>query len=437
MGSSAAPTLPFAPATGAGPQTLAQKLVARAAGRESVTTGEIVTCKVDLAMFHDSSGPRRLQPLLERLGAKVWDPERIVLVIDHYLPANDDESRRIVRFTRDWARDNAIGRFHDGEGICHAVLARKGYVRPGMFAVGGDSHSTTGGAFGAYMFGIGATEMLGVVVTGEIWLQVPQTLLLNWNGRFADGVTAKDAMLFLCAKLGMEGGRYQAVEFAGEAVRGLPMHERMTLANMTAELGGQAGLVAPDETTRAFLGEAGIADVDLTGWHSDAGASFLAQHHFDAGRLEPQVAAPFSPANSASVADYRQAIDIAYIGACTGARIFDLRAAARVLKGRRIADGVRLLVAPASVQDQRDAAGEGVMQVLVDAGARILPTACGACAGYGEDRFAEDTRVISSTARNFKGRMGADSSRVFLGSSYTVAASALTGRITDPRGVLS
>jgi len=417
-------------------QTLAQKLVARAAGRARVAPGEIVTCKVDLTMFHDSSGPRRLQPMLERLGAQVWDPDRIVLITDHYLPAYDEDSRRIIQITRDWARENRIRNFHDGAGICHVVLPQKGHLKPGMFAVGGDSHSPTGGAFGAYMFGIGATEMLGVVVTGEIWLRVPDTLLMRWNGRLAPGVTAKDIMLFLCARFGMDGGRYQAVEFAGSAITALSMQERMTLANMTAELGGQVGLVAPDEVTAAWLAAAGARDVETAPWQGDAGAAYAELHDFDARQLEPQVAAPHSPANTRGVTTFDQKIDTAYIGACTGAKLDDLRAAARVLARRRIAAGTRLLVAPASQLDQAQAAAEGVMQALEAAGARILPTACGACAGYGAERFGENERVISSTARNFKGRMGAASSEVFLASPYTVAASALAGRIADPREVL-
>ena len=234
-------------------QTLAQKLVARAAGRAAVSPGEIVVCRVDLAMFHDSSGPRRLAPMLARLGAKPWDVSRIVPVTDHYVTGKDDESRAIVGLARDWAKAEGIRKFHDGVGICHIVLAENGYLRPGMFAVGADSHSPTGGAFGAYMFGIGATEMLGVVVTGEIWLRVPETIRMDWDGRLGDGVCAKDVMLFLCGRFGLDGGAYQVVEFAGTAIAALPMQERMTLTNMTAELGGQTGLVAPDETTRRYL----------------------------------------------------------------------------------------------------------------------------------------------------------------------------------------
>ncbi|WP_119291479.1 3-isopropylmalate dehydratase large subunit [Azohydromonas sediminis] len=420
------------------PQTLAQKLVARAAGRTHVTPGEIVTCRVDLAMFHDSSGPRRLAPMLAELGAPIWDKRKVVLVIDHYLPAHDDESRRIVAIARDWARAQALPHVHDGEGICHVVLPQGGHLRPGMFCVGGDSHSPTGGAFGAYMFGIGATEMLGVVTTGEIWLKVPQTIFMRWIGRLAPGVGAKDMMLAMLGRFGMNGGQYQAVEYCGEAVAALSMAERMTLCNMSAELGAQVGLVAPDATTQAWLREVGVdvADDELARWRSDEDAPGV-RHGFDASALAPQVALPHSPANVRGVDDLEPTkVDVAYIGACTGAKLDDLRAAARVLHGRRVAAGVRLMVAPASVKDREAAEREGTMQALLDAGATLLPSACGACAGYG-GAIPEGSTVISSTARNFKGRMGAASARVFLGSPYTVAASAVHGRIADARELLA
>lgn len=195
-------------------QTLAQKLIARASGRAQVAVGEIVTCGVDMAMFHDSSGPRRLQPMLEELGAQIWDRSRVVLVMDHYVPERDDDSRRIVRIARDWARDQQLPHVYDSQGICHVVVPQHGHIRPGMLCVGGDSHSPTGGAFGAYMFGIGSTEMLGVMVTGEIWLRVPETIRMWWDGALPAGVTAKDMMLHMIGRFGMNGGRYQAVEFA-------------------------------------------------------------------------------------------------------------------------------------------------------------------------------------------------------------------------------
>ena len=418
--------------------TLAQKLIARASGRDHVTPGDIVNCRVDLAMFHDSSGPRRLKPLLEELGAQIWDKSRVVLVMDHFVPERDDESRRIVRIAREWARDQALPHVYDNQGICHVVLPQGGHLRPGMFCVGGDSHSPTGGAFGTYMFGVGSTEMLGVVVTGEIWLRVPQTIAMHWSGRLSPGVCAKDMMLAMIARFGMNGANYQAVEFTGEAVRAVSMQERMTLCNMSAELGAQAGLVAPDATTREWLAQVGVAvdAQDCEDLRSDPGSSDV-QHDFDASTLSPQLAAPHSPALGVAIAAHADTrIDVAYIGACTGAKLDDLRFAAQVLRGRKVADGVQLMVAPASLKDRTQAEAEGTLQALTDAGAVLLPLGCGACAGYSAE-FDADKTVISSTARNFKGRMGPASTQVFLGSAYTVAASALRGRITDPREVLA
>ena len=421
------------------PQTLAQKLIARAAGRSQVAVGEVVTCEVDLAMFHDSSGPRRLKPMLDELGASIWDTNKVVLVLDHYVPAQDADAQKIVQFTRDTARQWKLPHVIDSEGICHVVLPERGHLRPGMFGVGGDSHSPTGGAFGSYMFGIGATEMLGVCVTGQIWVQVPRTLRMHWAGRLQPGVSAKDMMLHTIARLGMNGGQYQAVEFAGSGVRALPMAERMTLSNMSAELGAQAGLIAADDTTRDWLKSVGVPAAQLEGaeqWFTDENAEFE-QHRFDASTLSPQVAAPHSPANTRDVAEFADVKPgIAYIGACTGAKLQDLRAAASVLQGRRVAAGVQLLVAPASAREQAQAETEGVMQVLLDAGATLLPNSCGACAGYGAT-FPEGATVISSTARNFKGRMGPASVNVYLASPYTVAASALRGHISDAREILA
>jgi 3-isopropylmalate/(R)-2-methylmalate dehydratase large subunit len=411
-------------------QTLAQKLVARAAGRSTVTPGEIVTCKVDLAMVHDSSGPRRVKPMLERLGAKVWDPSKVVVITDHYVPPFDDESRKIIRIAREWVREAGVDNFYDAQGICHVVLPERGHLRPGMFVVGGDSHSPTGGAFATYMFGVGATEMLGVLVTGEIWLKVPHTIVMDFSGALQPGVSAKDMMLFLIGRYGLDGGQYQAVEYRGAAIRKLPMQERMTLCNMTAELGGQTGLIASDETTARFL------KLETETWESDPQAAVLAHHRFNATELAPQVAAPHSPANTKPVGEFADIKPtLAYIGACTGAKLEDLRMASKVLKNRKAK--MQLLVAPASLRDQKTAEEEGTLQILLDAGAELLPNACGICAGYGENTLPENMVAISSTARNFKGRMGAASSQVYLASPYTVAASAAAGRICDPREMLS
>ncbi|MEO8545018.1 MAG: 3-isopropylmalate dehydratase large subunit [Betaproteobacteria bacterium] len=416
-------------------RTLAQKLIAKAAGKRHVAVGEIVNCRVDLAMFHDSSGPRRLKPMLEELGASIWDKSRVVLVMDHYVPEQDDESRKIVRIAREWAREQDLPHVYDSIGICHVVLPQKGHIRPGMFCVGGDSHSPTGGAFGAYMFGIGSTEMLGVVVTGELWVRVPQTLRMLWHNRLPPGLTAKDMVLHMIGRFGMNGGQYQAVEFCGSAVQALSMPERMTLSNMSAEMGAQVGLIAPDATTRDWLAQAGVAMDEAGDWFTDEAAD-AQTFTFDAATLVPQVAAPHSPANTGAVTEFaRVPVQVAYIGACTGAKLDDLRAAASVLRGHTVAAGVQLMVAPASQHDQDLAEREGVMQVLRDAGAQVLATACGACAGYGGS-IPDGATVIATTARNFKGRMGSATMQVYLASPYTVAASALRGSISDPREVL-
>jgi 3-isopropylmalate/(R)-2-methylmalate dehydratase large subunit len=410
-------------------RTLAQKLIARAAGRPTVTPGEIITCKVDLAMVHDSSGPRRLKPRLERLGAKVWDPKKVVVITDHYLPAYDDESRKIIQITRDWVREAGVDAFYDAQGICHIVLAERGHLLPGMFVAGGDSHSPTGGAFAAYMFGIGATEMLGVMITGEIWLKAPHTIAMEFDGALRPGVSAKDIMLFLIGRFGLDGGQYQAVEYRGAAIRALPMQERMTLCNMTAELGGQTGLIASDGITRDYLNK----EIEI--WDSDPAAPLLAHHRFSGTNLAPQVAAPHSPANTGPVTNFRQKVNFAYIGACTGAKLEDLRMAAAVLKGRK--SRVKLMVAPASLRDQQTAEREGTLGILLDAGAELLANSCGMCAGYGPNLLDDDTVAISSTARNFKGRMGSAAAQVYLASPYTVAASAVAGHIADPRDLLA
>lgn len=419
-------------------RTLAEKIIARAAGRESVQPGEIVTCKVDLAMVHDSSGPRRHKAMLERLGAKPWDPSRIVVVTDHYVPAFDPESAAILDLTRKWVRDEGVEKFYDMQGICHVILPERGLLRPGMFAVGGDSHSPTAGAWGCFMFGIGATEMCGVLVTGEIWLKVPSTHLVRWNGRLGEGLAAKDIMLTLCREMGLSTVKYGVVEYTGPAVAALPMPERMVLTNMSAELGAQTGIIAPDRATVDALAAAGASAPDALSWHGDADAGYAKVWDFDASRLEPQVAAPHSPDNTAPVGDFPGVkIDQCYIGACTGAKLDDLRMAASILRGRKVASSTRLLVAPASQRMMAAAAAEGTLAILAEAGAILMPSGCGACAGYGAGVLAEGEVCLSSTARNFKGRMGHSGSYVYLGSPYTVAASAVTGHITDPRPMLA
>lgn len=417
--------------------TLGEKIIARAAGRDRVMPGEIVTCAVDLAMMHDSGGPRRIKPLLDRLGAKPWDPDRIVLVTDHYVPAFDEDSATILDIARKWAREQDIKAFYDMQGICHVVLPERGHLKPGMFAVGGDSHSPTGGAFGCFMIGIGATEMAGVVATGEIWVRVPRTLRIEWSGRLGRGVVAKDVMLHLCRNVGMNAANYRLIEYAGEAVTAMSMTERMTLANMSTELGAKTGIIAPDTKTVAAIEAAGADSPDPGDWQTDAGAEYEQAYRFNAGALAPQVAAPHSPDNSADVDEHAGvSFDIAYIGACTGAKLEDLRNAAEVLEGRKVAPGVRLMVAPASTRITAEAEADGTLRILTEAGATILPSGCGACAGYGGGIIGDGEVCLSSTARNFRGRMGSPGSMVYLGSPYTVAASAVAGHVCDPRELL-
>jgi 3-isopropylmalate/(R)-2-methylmalate dehydratase large subunit len=420
------------------PATLAHKILARASGRDAVAPGDIVTCRIDLLMMHDSGGPRRVAERLQKLGAQVWDPSKVIVVSDHFAPATDLESAEILALTRRWSAQRGL-RHYDGVGICHVVLQEGGHVHPGMFCVGGDSHSPSGGAAGAWMVGVGATEIAGALVTGTLWIKVPQAARIECRGRLGAGVSAKDIMLHLCARLGMSNDAY-VLEYVGSAVVALSMSERLVLCNMSAELGAETGIVAPDQTTLDALQAAGRPFAgNIDDWQSDDAADYALRVDVDATALAPQIAAPHSPANSASIETLAEnvAIDQAYIGACTGAKLSDLRMAATVLKGRKVAAGTRLLIAPASTAMTARAAADGTLAALTAAGAILLPTGCGACAGMGAGMLAAGETGIASTARNFKGRMGSTEAKVWLGSPYTVAASAVRGRITDPRELLA
>ena len=422
------------PADGQGGLTLAEKLVGRAAGRP-VRAGEDVTVGIDLLFAHDSSGPRRWRPRLERLGAGLWDPAKVVIVSDHYVPAVDEASAAILAETRAFARDYGV-RHLDMRGICHAVLPEHGLVRPGMMIAGGDSHTPTAGAFGAYAAGYGATDTTAIAVTGETWMSVPETIRVTLDAPLPPMVTAKDVMLTLCRDLGMSND-FRAVEYDGPGVAAMSMSERMVLSNMAAELGAEAGLIAPDGTTLAYLALAGatVSRDDLR-WRSDSDARFERHHTVRTGALTPQVAAPHSPANTDSVDAHRgTVVTQAYIGACVGAKHEDLVMAADVLRGRRVAPGVRLLVAPATARVTAEASRDGTLAALTEAGAILLPSGCGACAGMGAGLLAAGEVCISTTNRNFRGRMGSPQADVYLASPYTVAASAVTGTITDPRAL--
>ncbi len=418
-------------------QTIAEKIIAKAANQKFVKPGEVVTCNVDLAMIHDSGGPRRIKSTMEQLGAGVWDPGKVVLVSDHFAPCTDSESASILKLTREWASEYNVKNFYDQKGICHIVVPENGHLSPGMFAVGGDSHSPTGGAFGSYMFGVGATDMLGILVTGQTWIKIPETIRIRWSGNMGIGVAAKDMALKMCATLGMNGGDYQSILYCGDTIEKLNIFERMTLSNMSAELGAQSGLIEPDEITVAYVRSVGGEPGDWRKYKSDPDANYKVTHEFDAAGLAPQVAPPHSPANAVPVGEVGQdKIDQFYIGACTGAKLNDLEMAASVLRGYKIAEGKRLTIAPASSHVLSLATKQGIIEVLLEAGASLLPPGCGACAGYGIGVLAEEEVCLASTARNFQGRMGASSSKVYLASPYTVSASAIKGYISDPRDIL-
>lgn len=420
--------------------TLAEKIIARAAGRERVFPGEIVMAQVDFAFAHDSSGPRRWAPLLAEMGAAIWDPARVAVISDHYVPASDADSAAILKLTRAFVSEHKIDNFFDSVGISHTVLPERGLIRPGAFIAGGDSHTPTAGAFGAFAMGYGATDMAGILATGETWIRVPSTLRLELAGGLRRGVTAKDVMLMLARRLGMDNAS-RVVEFAGGAVESMCMAERMVLCNMAAELGADTALIAPDDATFAELAAVNRPVDDphaARALVSDAGAQFEAVHHFSAAELGPQIAAPDAPENSGPISEFVGVrVDVAYVGACVGAKLADLRMVAEVLRGRKVAAHTRLLVAPASSRVTAQATRDGTLAILLEAGAILLASGCGACAGYGGGVLAEDEVCISTTNRNFRGRMGAASASVYLGSPYAVAAAAIEGRIADPRPLLS
>ncbi|MDX1690059.1 MAG: aconitase/3-isopropylmalate dehydratase large subunit family protein [Acidimicrobiia bacterium] len=417
-------------------KTLSEKIIARAAGRESVVPDEIVTVEVDVAMIHDSGGPRRYWDTMREMDVGVWDPSKLVVIADHYVPAKDVAAAEILQLTREFVEFYDIPRFHEAEGIAHTVMIEKGYVRPGMLYVGGDSHSLTGGAVGSFTVGMGSTDMLGVVTTGETWLRVPHTIRVVLDGALPRGVAAKDLILTMIGDHTMAGGLYKSLEFHGSGIAAMGIEERSVLSNMCAEIGAKAGIVPADDVTRAYFAERGI-DVEPPYPASDPDASFSETWTYRGQEIEPVVARPHRHDDVVPVSsETGTSIDRAYIGACTGAKYEDLAMAAEVLRGRTVAQGVLLQVAPASRAALQKAMETGVAAVLMEAGAHILPTGCGACPGIGTGILGPGEVCISTTSRNAKGRMGSPDSEVYLASPYGVAAAAVAGRIVDPRDLL-
>ena len=414
--------------------TIAEKIIARASGREEVSVDEVLWVDVDIAMMHDSSGPRRIWPALDKLGVGLWDPDKIVLVADHYVPAADAAAAKILATTRTFAETFGIKRFHEAQGIAHTLMIEKGYARPGQMYVGADSHTCTAGAMGCLAVGVGSTDMLGVITTGRTWLRVPHTIRVQIDGQLPTGVTAKDLILTIIGDHGMDGGLYQVLEFVGSAVEQLSIQERSVLTNMCAEIGAKSGIVPADHVTVDHLARLGIevhpAPV------SDEDAAYSQRWQYDAGVIEPVVALPGKHDDVVPVSTLDDvSIGRAYIGSCTGAKYEDLAMAAEVLRGQQVAPGVLLQVAPASRAALRQAMSDGTAQTLMDAGAHILSTGCGACPGIGTGLLAAGEVSISTTNRNSRGRMGHPDSSVYLGSPYTVAASAVAGHIADARSL--
>ncbi|GMQ85836.1 MAG: 3-isopropylmalate dehydratase large subunit [Acidimicrobiia bacterium] len=415
-------------------QTVSQKIIARAGGREEVVPDEVLWVDVDLAMIHDSGGPRRIWPMLTELGVGVFAPDRLVLVADHYVPAQNVGAAQILETTRAFAVEFGIERFHEAQGIAHTLMVEKAYLRPGMLYVGGDSHTCTGGVLGCLALGMGSTDLFGVVATGRTWLRVPHTIRVEIDGEVPAGVTAKDLILTIIGDRGMAGGLYRVLEFGGSAIAAMSVEERSVLTNMCVEIGAKTGIVPSDAVTVAYLEERGV-EAEI-GPASDADCDYLATWRYDASELEPVVARPHRHDDVVPAGEVDARVTRAYIGACTGAKYTDLAMAAEVLRGRSVAPGVLLQVAPASRAALAEALADGTVATLVEAGAHILSTGCGACPGIGSGVLGPGEVCISTTSRNARGRMGSLDSEVYLASAYSVAAAAITGKITDPRELI-
>jgi homoaconitate hydratase family protein len=418
------------------PRTMSEKILARASGATRVAVGEVVTAKVDLVMSHDNAA--LIGTIFKGIPVRtVHDASRMVVTLDHRSPAPDIETATKAKLVREFVKVQGIKDFYDmKEGICHQVLPEKGHVLPGMHIVGTDSHSCTYGALGAYGYGIGATEMAAVWASGELWLKVPETMKIDVEGRLPLGVYAKDVTLDIIRDVRADGANYAAVEFYGSTIEAFQIPERQTLCNMGIEMGAQVAMVPPVATTRAYLAQRGKTDHPHAAT-SDPGARYWDERHFDASRLVPQVACPHSVDNVHPVTSVvGKTVDQAFLGSCTNGRVEDLREAARVLQGRQVHPDVRLIVTPASKDQMLAAMEDGTLAALMRAGAVVGTPGCGPCMGAAGGVLAPGERCISSSNRNFKGRMGSSQAEVFLASPATVAASAIEGMIADPRKYL-
>lgn len=410
--------------------TISQKIFTRASGsKRTAEPGEIVEASVDYAMSHDGTSVLAIKAFKEMESKMVWDPERIVIPFDHIVPANNETAATLQKEVRAWACEQGITNFYDcGCGVCHQVFPEQGFALPGLLVVGADSHSCTYGAFGAFGTGVGATDMAEIYSRGRLWFKVPKTLAIKVTGRLRPFVSAKDLALMVIGNLGADGATYRAVEYTGPVIEDLSISGRMTLCNLGVEMGAKTAIVPPDEKTAEYL--RGRARQDYTPVHSDPG-SYDQEIEYDVSELEPQVAVPYRVDNVRKVADLAgKEVDQVFIGTCTNGRLEDLRIAARILEGKRVK--ARTLVIPASREVLLDALRMGIIETLVRAGAIVAPPGCGPCLGAHMGVLGEGEVCISTSNRNFPGRMGKGGS-VYLASPATAAASAAAGCITDPR----
>ena len=415
---------------------ITEKILARASGKDTVEPGEIVDSRVDLVMVHDLTGPLAIEAFKKIGREKVWNNKKIVIILDHQIPAESIKAAELHKAIRKFAKDQKIRIYDVGKGgICHQVLPEKGHVIPGTVIVGADSHTCTYGALGAFATGIGSTEAAAVFATGRIWLKIPEAIKIIVEGQLGRYVTPKDLILYIIGMFGSGGAIYKSVEFAGPAIRDMSIAGRMTMCNMTVEMGAKSGIVEPDEITRNFLKGRITEDlIPVEFFNSDSDASYAKIKSIDATNLAPQIAFPSSVDNVKPVSEIKDVdIDQAFVGSCTNGRIEDLRLAARIMKGRTVKDGVRTLVIPASQEVFLQALKEGLIEIFTNAGAFVCGSTCGPCLGGHIGLLAPGETCVSTSNRNFIGRMGSSEASVYLASPATVAASAITGRITDPR----
>jgi len=415
------------------PMTITEKILAEHAARETVSPGDLIQVKVDMALANDITAPIAIKVFNEIGRETVFDRDAVALVADHFVPNKDIASAQQVKFVREFARLHNITHYYEGGdvGIEHVILPEKGLVLPGQVVIGADSHTCTYGALGAFSTGVGSTDLGVIMATGEIWLKVPPTIRVNIEGTPSPLVGGKDLILHLIGMIGVEGARYATLEFGGETVRRMPMYQRFTMANMAIEAGGKNGIFEPDDSTRAFVDEHSVAGAVYH--RSDSDARYERVITIDATSLEPQVAFPHSPANVRNLSECGDVtLDQVFIGSCTNGSLDDLRDAASVLKGKRAARGLRLIVIPGSPKIYREAVREGIAETLLDANAVIGPPCCGPCLGGHMGILAAGERALATTNRNFVGRMGHPESEVYLSNPSVAAASAVLGKIGGP-----